>query len=943
MKKASHRKNAKSYMRVIALFLCALIFSSCANCASCNFADLFNIEIIPDASEKESASGIEGSSDEEKHTHTHSEMPTEKQTELPTEEPTEPVPEWNEDIKHEIQVEYYDKILNREKHSWESYPDVQFLGKFSDAYAVNVLDNGINGRIGAYFVQGYEFRHKRDNPPYIYRQGTFYTLENALSSGMITLDELGSIYVEFKQINYKEYKRIHTDTPELNMDYGILSVKIQPNYNQKEYTAKDFADIGCTAIEEWITKEGEPYEIYRTIDVFFPANTREETLAAGKELEKREDIYSASPNYSGGTWNSLPNDSEYVSSNNDYWAINKIQLPEAWEIETGSNTVLVGVMDTGIDGTHPDLVNHINTELSKCFSSHYDSNAGLEDEHGHGTQVAGIIGAEANNTVGIAGICHNIQLVSLRVNKANGYIDYGAVARAINYAESVGIKIINFSASITNSDDVKTAISEYSGLIICSAGNGGNDIDDPAGWYKYYPSSWENTNIISVGASTSTDEQKPNSNYGATSVDLFAPGVNILTTYPIAMCQAGGDDHYNHTATGAYSVGYHYFENTSAATPFVTGVAALVLAQNPDMTNLEIRDRILDNVDVVSGLSTLCVEGGRLNAYKAVHPTHKYEHHYVLCSPEQHFAYCCCGNLIVEDHEYTHHYVPNTGGVTHTEYCACGASRVAEHCYDRVYAYMDEDEHRVHCACGENIITDHEYTHHYETINSIHAAYCGCDDGPLYCIHEFKGTLYAFNYNEHRVYCECGEYRLEYHSFTENISPKDEDEHYGTCECGEVGLTPHVYDGTCENYGNGLHKVYCECGTHTITPEHRYDNSYQWLSTNHNAFCVCGESIVEEHDYDDLYPGTDMYHRGICNCGAQNNVMFHQYTHSYQNNGENHLAWCECGFDYAYQIEEHSFTDWFERLDDEVHVAFCRCGAAIVQAHTSENSCELCG
>ena len=209
MRKESNRKNAKSYIRVIALFLCALIFSSCTNCASCNFADLFNIEIIPDASEKESASGIEGSSDEEKHTHTHSEMPTEKQTELPTEEPTEPVPEWNEDIKHEIQFEYWEQFVHRGHPNWESDYNVQFLGKFSDAYAVNVLNTGMTGNVGAYFIEGYEFRYRRDNPPYIYRQGKFYTLENALSSGMITLDDLDSINTEFKQMNREDYKYIY--------------------------------------------------------------------------------------------------------------------------------------------------------------------------------------------------------------------------------------------------------------------------------------------------------------------------------------------------------------------------------------------------------------------------------------------------------------------------------------------------------------------------------------------------------------------------------------------------------------------------------------------------------------------------------------------------------------------------------------------------------------
>ena len=349
MKKASHQKNVKIHMRVIALFLCALIFSSCANCASCNFADLFNIEIIPDASEKENASGIEGSADEEKHTHTHSEMPTEKQTELPTEEPTEPVPEWNEDIKHEIQFEYWEQFVHRGHPNWESDYNVQFLGKFSDAYAVNVLNTGMTGNVGAYFIEGYEFRYRRDNPPYIYRQGKFYTLENALSSGMITLDDLDSINTEFKQMNREDYKYIYKHNGTAEMDFSSVVISIQPAYNSKEYTVEDFADIECTELKEHSSK-GEPHEIYRWMTLYFDGESVDDVLIAIAILVYRDDIYSASPSFYYGT-DSYPNDEEYHTASGDYWAAEKIELFDAWEIETGSNTVLVGVIDTGIDGT----------------------------------------------------------------------------------------------------------------------------------------------------------------------------------------------------------------------------------------------------------------------------------------------------------------------------------------------------------------------------------------------------------------------------------------------------------------------------------------------------------------------------------------------------------------------------------------------------------------
>ena len=105
----------------------------------------------------------------------------------------------------------------------------------------------------------------------------------------------------------------------------------------------------------------------------------------------------------------FPNDMGYVSG--EQWAINKISLPSAWEIEKG-NQLLVGIIDSGIDATHPDLQGRIDTTLSQSFVEGYNP---LEDATGHGTHVAGIIAAKTNNSIGIAGVCWNVKLVSLRV------------------------------------------------------------------------------------------------------------------------------------------------------------------------------------------------------------------------------------------------------------------------------------------------------------------------------------------------------------------------------------------------------------------------------------------------------------------------------------------------------------------------------------------------
>ena len=295
MKKESHQKNVKIHMRVIALFLCALIFSSCTNCASCNFADLFNIEIIPDASEKESASGIEGSSDEEKHTHTHSEMPTEKQTGLPTEEPTEPVPEWNEDIKHEIQLEYWDQFVERGKYDWELYPDVQFFGMFDEAYAVYVLDQIESSAPCIYYINGYEFRFRGRRTIHLYKDGEFYSLQEALDKEMIDDDDFYEIYSEYRTLNADKYKKIYDGHYGDEIHLDRIVVRLQPPYNTKDYTIEDFADIGALSLRDNGIGPEESNEIIRRYTIYVPETTQENLIKLIKILEAREDIYEARP------------------------------------------------------------------------------------------------------------------------------------------------------------------------------------------------------------------------------------------------------------------------------------------------------------------------------------------------------------------------------------------------------------------------------------------------------------------------------------------------------------------------------------------------------------------------------------------------------------------------------------------------------------------------
>ena len=213
------------------------------------------------------------------------------------------------------------------------------------------------------------------------------------------------------------------------------------------------------------------------------------------------------------------------------------------------------------------------------------------DHVGHGTHVAGIIGANGNNGIGIAGVCWNISLVSLKIADASGTPDIQYAIRAIDYAASKNISILNCSFSGSGSSlAIRTAMENFTGLVVCAAGNDNSDND------IYLRSPCGNNdlnNVISVGAINQNNKKWAYSNYGATKVDLFAPGDGIYSTYPN---------------------NYKYDSGTSMAAPHVTGVAALLLSRYPDMSAGVLKASILEGVDKLPDLSGLCVTGGKLNA-----------------------------------------------------------------------------------------------------------------------------------------------------------------------------------------------------------------------------------------------------------------------------------------------------------------------------------------
>jgi thermitase len=286
---------------------------------------------------------------------------------------------------------------------------------------------------------------------------------------------------------------------------------------------------------------------------------------------------------------------------------------DAWDIFQGSDTTIVGVVDTGVDLTHPDLINHILSPGIDFPNNDYEA----QDDHGHGTHVAGIIAAEGNNGIGGTGFDWKAKILPVKVFNKNAVGLTSWVANGITWAAASGARVINMSLGgrdVTVNQTLELAIKfayDHNVVLVAAAGNNGT-----AG--VWYPAAYDNY-VLAAAATEQNDRCVTlsmtggtfGSNYGP-EVDVAAPGLDILSTWPIGLYQRGHPGY----------PGYVYNWGTSSSTAFVSGLATLIISSRPELSNEEVMSVIRLSADDVNNASLPGFDEylgwGRINALRAL-------------------------------------------------------------------------------------------------------------------------------------------------------------------------------------------------------------------------------------------------------------------------------------------------------------------------------------
>jgi subtilisin family serine protease len=390
-----------------------------------------------------------------------------------------------------------------------------------------------------------------------------------------------------------------------------IFVRFTPGAASRASASRLHAQIGAT-----VKKDFTPYGLQHLQVVKIPGHL---TVPEAIEYYSRNpNVLYAEPNYLIQA-TVLPDDYLF----NELWGLHNtgqtggtsdcdIDAPEAWDLTHGSSDVIVAVIDSGVDYTHPDLAANIwkNTGEIAGDGKDNDNNGYIDDvvgwdfanndnnpvdDNGHGTHCAGTIGAVGNNGIGVAGVMWTARIMPLKFLDAGGSGYTDDAVSAVLYANSNGAHVISNSwGGGGYSQSLKDAIDQSTAVVACAAGNSRRNINN----VPFYPASYTSPQIIAVAATDDNDDLASFSNYGTVSVDVAAPGVDIVSTYKGGL--------------------YARMSGTSMANPHVAGLAGAIQALYPEMTNLQIKERIMDSVDQDAALARKVASGGRINAYNAL-------------------------------------------------------------------------------------------------------------------------------------------------------------------------------------------------------------------------------------------------------------------------------------------------------------------------------------
>ena len=349
--------------------------------------------------------------------------------------------------------------------------------------------------------------------------------------------------------------------------------------------------------------------------------SRENVIDTIEKLKAMPNIEYAEPNYNVYEF-SEPNDTYY--QNGKQAVLDLIGAKKLWDFDIDCSDVTVGVMDSGIQTNHEDLIDNIWVNTGEIVGDGIDNdgNGYIDDIYGwncgdsngdvsyvsnHGVHVAGIVSAVTDNSKGVASVARNAKIASIKIFNSSGKSTLSYIIEGINYAKKNDINIINCSFGgvgwgSTSVSIVKSAIEAVPDIFfVIAAGNIATSTPQPDNdQTAVYPSQLTKDldNVISVANTTSSDELSSTSHYGATSVDIAAPGTVIYSTIP----------------TSSYGT----MSGTSMATPMVASAVAVMRAVNPNISAKKIKETLCSSSDKLSALTGKVISGGRLNAYNAV-------------------------------------------------------------------------------------------------------------------------------------------------------------------------------------------------------------------------------------------------------------------------------------------------------------------------------------